>query len=65
MTVDIHDPQDVERHLWEEMQVHPIGMLMLVGGRACAKGSLGSRFEPTDLMPYALAHALWMEKFGA
>ena len=39
--------------------------LTTYGERTCAKGSLGARFDATDIMPYALAHALRLEKFGA
>ena len=35
------------------------------GERACITGGLGPRFPAVDLMPLALAHAGWLEKYGA
>lgn len=52
MTVDIHDPQDVERHLWEEMQVHPVGMLMLVGGEVHHAQPMTAFAEPAERRVY-------------
>jgi len=71
ITGDHSTPAKLKSHSW-----HPVPTLIYsktclpdgiatYGERACAKGSLGSRFEATDLMPYALAHALRLEKFGA
>ncbi len=71
ITGDHSTPAKLKAHSW-----HPVPTMLYsktclpdglttYGERACAKGSLGSRFEATDLMPYALAHALRLEKFGA
>ncbi len=71
ITGDHSTPAKLKAHSW-----HPIPVLIYspdarpdgiaeFGERPCMHGSLGSRFEATDLVPYALAHAQRLEKFGA
>ncbi len=71
ITGDHSTPAKLRSHSW-----HPVPVLLYspdclpdgitsFGERACAHGSLGSRFEATDLMPYAIAHAQRLDKFGA
>ncbi|MFZ3071460.1 MAG: 2,3-bisphosphoglycerate-independent phosphoglycerate mutase [Anaerolineaceae bacterium] len=71
VTGDHSTPAKLRSHSW-----HPVPALLYskdcrpdgiasFGERACVAGSLGSRFEATDLMPYALAHAGRLEKYGA
>ncbi|MFZ3150328.1 MAG: 2,3-bisphosphoglycerate-independent phosphoglycerate mutase [Anaerolineaceae bacterium] len=71
VTGDHSTPAKLRSHSWHPVPVmlyspdcRPDGITSF-GERACAAGSLGSRFEATDLMPYALAHAGRLEKFGA
>ncbi|HEX3917638.1 MAG TPA: pyridoxamine 5'-phosphate oxidase family protein [Caulobacteraceae bacterium] len=33
MSLDLNDPADIEHLLWDEIERHQVGMLMLVGGR--------------------------------
>ena len=71
ITGDHSTPAKLKSHSW-----HPIPTLLYAkdarpdgiatfGERACIHGSLGSRFDATELMPLALAHAGRLEKFGA
>ena len=71
ITGDHSTPAKLRAHSW-----HPVPTMIYsknclpdglttYGERTCAKGSLGARFDATDIMPYALAHALRLEKFGA
>lgn len=71
ITGDHSTPAKLKSHSW-----HPVPTLLYAkdarpdgiaefGERACVCGSLGPRFYATDLMPYALAHAGRLEKFGA
>jgi 2,3-bisphosphoglycerate-independent phosphoglycerate mutase len=71
VTGDHSTPAKMKAHSW-----HPIPTMLYspdcrpdgleeFGERTCVKGSLGPRFDAFDLMPYALAHAKRLEKFGA
>lgn len=71
ITGDHSTPAKMKSHSWHPIpvmiyspQARPDGV-MSFGERACLGGSLGTRFESTDIMPYALAHAQRLEKFGA
>lgn len=50
--------------LFYARDIRPDGITSF-GERACVMGSLGSRFDATDLMPFALAQAGRLNKFGA
>ncbi len=71
ITGDHSTPAKLRSHSW-----HPVPTLLYskdcrpdginsYGERACTAGSLGPRFDATDLMPFALAHAKRLEKYGA
>ena len=71
ITGDHSTPAKLKSHSW-----HPVPTLLYskdcrpdgitsFGERACVAGSLGPRFDANDLMPFALAHAGRLEKFGA
>lgn len=71
VTGDHSTPSQMQYHSW-----HPVPVLLwsgrcrtdgveTFGERACLLGGLGPRLPATDLMPLALAHAGWLEKFGA
>jgi 2,3-bisphosphoglycerate-independent phosphoglycerate mutase len=71
ITGDHSTPAKLKSHSW-----HPIPTMLYAknarpdgitsfGERACIQGSLGSRFDATDLMPLALALAGRLEKYGA
>ncbi len=71
VTGDHSTPSVLKTHSW-----HPVPTLLWAPGATrrdagqafgeteCLKGSLGT-FAATDLMPLALAHARWLQKFGA
>jgi len=71
VTGDHSTPSILKYHSW-----HPVPILLWsdncridnlkhFGERECIKGSLGSCFPATDLMPLALAYADRLKKFGA
>ena len=71
ITGDHSTPAKLKSHSW-----HPIPIMLYAkdarpdgitsfGERACIQGSLGSRFDATELMPMALALAGRLEKYGA
>lgn len=71
ITGDHSTPAKLKSHSW-----HPVPTLLYskdgrpdgitsFGERACVGGSLGSRFDANDLMPFAIAHAGRLDKYGA
>lgn len=71
ITGDHSTPCLMQYHSW-----HPVPVLLharncrpdgiaAFGESACRNGGLGVRFPAYALMPLALAHAGWLEKFGA
>lgn len=71
ITGDHSTPAKLKSHSW-----HPVPTLLYAkdcrpdgiasfGERACVAGSLGPRFDATDLMPFALGHAGRLVKYGA
>ena len=71
ITGDHSTPAKLKSHSWHAIptmlyakDARPDGINHF-GERACIQGSLGPRFDATELMPLGLAHANRLEKYGA